>query len=404
MARDDFSSKVVDVVGKRSGCQCSNPGCRRRTVGPSENNLEKHSNIGKAAHITAAASGGPRYNPNLTPAERKVISNAIHLCADCADLIDKNNGIDFPVELLVLWKETNEAEVWNELKNPRSYRGGVKLDKSGLAVLEQWNQSLNEGLYKNRFEIVELFCRCIIPFIQKHPDFQSVVALWRKDYQVQLIKNNELQTQVFEETGVTFRKIVAAVENPTEQIKLKIEDVENILNGKPDREGYSSWPQYRRAYDAVKKLLQMLFAEGKRDLCACYAVFNTRSSYIEKDGKFEEIQEENILEFTFSSTIEEAVAAETEFKELRFQNPVKVWSLFETALYFWNLTETDIKKNLEYLSKVHPIRALEQKAAWFEIDHVKRRDEKSRPPVIFKTELFREGLRTVLNELTLACV
>ena len=117
MARDDFLKKTVDDVAKRAGYQCSNPGCRRRTVGPSESNSNKHVHIGKAAHITAASPAGPRYNSNLTPDERRAITNAIHLCADCADLIDKNQGIDFSVDLLLWWKETNENEVWEELKN-----------------------------------------------------------------------------------------------------------------------------------------------------------------------------------------------------------------------------------------------------------------------------------------------
>jgi hypothetical protein len=102
MARENFPKNVIDNVAKRAGYLCSNPGCRKKTVGPSENNSSKHVSIGKAAHITAAAPGGPRYNPDFTSENRKAITNAIHLCANCADLIDKNEGVDFPAELL-LW-------------------------------------------------------------------------------------------------------------------------------------------------------------------------------------------------------------------------------------------------------------------------------------------------------------
>lgn len=205
MARDDFPKKVVDDVAKRAGYQCSNRGCRRKTVGPSKSNSDKHVNIGKAAHITAASPGGPRYNSTLTPEERKAITNAIHLCAVCADLIDKNNGIDFPVDLLLYWKEINESEVWEEINNPRLWREEKKVIKTGLAVLEQWKQSLDEGVYKSRFEIVELFCRHIIPFIQKHPDLQTLVIGWRKDYQAQFVKNDILQRKVFRLIPVSLR-------------------------------------------------------------------------------------------------------------------------------------------------------------------------------------------------------
>ena len=76
MARDDFLKKVVDNIAKRAGYQCSNPGCRRRTVGPSETNSDKHVNIGKASHMAAASPGGPRYNSNLTPEERKSMARS----------------------------------------------------------------------------------------------------------------------------------------------------------------------------------------------------------------------------------------------------------------------------------------------------------------------------------------
>jgi hypothetical protein len=404
MARDGFPKKVVEDVAKRAGYQCSNQGCRRRTVGPSENNSDKYVNIGKASHITAASPGGPRYNANLTPKERKSIANAIHLCADCADLIDKNKGVDFPVDLLLLWKEANESEVWNELKNPRLYREAKKLEKSGLAILEQWNQLLNEGIYKSRFEIVEFFCRYIIPFIQKHPDLQQLVVGWRKAYEAQLIKNDALQKKVLQDTAEAFQKIVEAVvvEDTTEPIKLKIADIQNILNGKPGIAGYTSWPQYREAYWAVKELLQMLFDDGKTNLCACYAILDTRSSYVEKDGKYEIVKELYISEFTYSSTIEQAAQAEREFKDLQLQDPVKVWPYFEAAFYFWNVTSSSIKENLEYLYKVHPLRAASQQAAWFEINQVKSRRGGGRTPLIFTTELFREGLRTIINEMIVA--
>lgn len=56
MEKDDFTKKVVDDVAKRAGCQCSNPGSRRKTVGPSKSNSDKHVNIGKASHSTSYTS------------------------------------------------------------------------------------------------------------------------------------------------------------------------------------------------------------------------------------------------------------------------------------------------------------------------------------------------------------
>jgi hypothetical protein len=33
--------------------------------------------------------------------ERKSTSNGVFLCSNCAEMIDKNNGLDFPVGLTV---------------------------------------------------------------------------------------------------------------------------------------------------------------------------------------------------------------------------------------------------------------------------------------------------------------
>ncbi|MCP4491521.1 MAG: hypothetical protein GY820_30045 [Gammaproteobacteria bacterium] len=71
--------------------------------------------IGKAAHITAASEGGPRIESSMSSDERKSIDNGIFLCSNCADMIEKNNGIDFSVELLHKWKSTHEDWVSNNL-------------------------------------------------------------------------------------------------------------------------------------------------------------------------------------------------------------------------------------------------------------------------------------------------
>ncbi len=60
--RDDFSDTTKRLLRNRVGGRCSNPDCRVPTEAPSDEKPEKVNSIGKAAHITAAAPGGPRYN------------------------------------------------------------------------------------------------------------------------------------------------------------------------------------------------------------------------------------------------------------------------------------------------------------------------------------------------------
>lgn len=124
MARDDFSSTVRNALKMRSALICANPDCRKQTVAPSESDEDKFVCIGKAAHITAAAEGGPRYDSGISSAERSGISNAIYLCSGCADLIDKNKGQDFPPSTLQKWKQDHERWVAENLNKRSESIGG----------------------------------------------------------------------------------------------------------------------------------------------------------------------------------------------------------------------------------------------------------------------------------------
>lgn len=125
--RDDFTKPTIDILAKRVGYLCSNPACRKHTVGPNEQD-DKATLIGIAAHIKAASPRGPRYDFSMTETERKNINNGIWLCANCAMLIDKDKTA-FPIELLISWKESSENEMkdkilgkfedrQSEIKNP----------------------------------------------------------------------------------------------------------------------------------------------------------------------------------------------------------------------------------------------------------------------------------------------
>jgi len=107
MTRDDFSKQTLDALARRVGVRYSNPSCRKPTTGP---RTEPHRviNIGVGAHITAAASRGPRYDPSLTAGQRQSPENGIWLCQNCAKLID-NDPSRYPVEMLRDWKAQAEA-------------------------------------------------------------------------------------------------------------------------------------------------------------------------------------------------------------------------------------------------------------------------------------------------------
>lgn len=105
--RDDFTKKTVAVLAKRVAWLCSNPKCQQVTIGANSAS-EGVIITGVAAHITAAAAGGPRYNSALTPDQRKDISNGIWLCSNCSILIDRDKEAH-TVSLLHDWKREAEG-------------------------------------------------------------------------------------------------------------------------------------------------------------------------------------------------------------------------------------------------------------------------------------------------------
>ena len=104
--RDNFSKTTVDLLAKRAGYRCSNPECNILTVGAAPS-ADKFMTVGVAAHITAAAPCGPRYDPELTPEKRSHHSNGIWLCEIHGKAVD-SDADHFTVEMLRKWKQTAE--------------------------------------------------------------------------------------------------------------------------------------------------------------------------------------------------------------------------------------------------------------------------------------------------------
>ncbi|MDT8717057.1 hypothetical protein IAI10_10340 [Clostridium sp. 19966] len=155
--RDDFSPKVKDTLAKRVGYICSNPNCNQETIGP-HSDPNKSLSTGIAAHITAAAPGGARYNPNLTSEQRKSIDNGIWLCEYCAGLIDVDE-VMYPVSLLLEWKQAAEMKMF-QLQNLRDKKVNFKSELEFQNSIKIINTCINNiddmyeyfyMYYKNNF-------------------------------------------------------------------------------------------------------------------------------------------------------------------------------------------------------------------------------------------------------------
>jgi len=146
--RDNFTKQTIDILGKRVGFLCSNPRCRKHTVGPNE--LEdKVTIIGIAAHITAASPGGPRFDENLMEEQRRSVSNGLWLCANCATLIDRNPD-RYSKEQLLDWKRSAENEMLNKILGDQ-HEGVIPFLEADL-IRSFWGRSNRGYSYKNPIE------------------------------------------------------------------------------------------------------------------------------------------------------------------------------------------------------------------------------------------------------------
>jgi hypothetical protein len=115
--REEFASKAKDVLAKRVGYRCANPGCRQLTSGPADDPT-RALNMGVAAHITAASAGGPRYDSALSAGERSSVENGTWLCQTCGKLVDSDDA-RFTVASIVQWKQISEAMTRGEIEQRR---------------------------------------------------------------------------------------------------------------------------------------------------------------------------------------------------------------------------------------------------------------------------------------------
>jgi hypothetical protein len=134
--RDDFTEAHKRILGDQVGWRCSNPECRASTKGPhSSDNRAIH--VGVAAHIHAAAVGGPRFSATQTTDERSSLDNGIYLCETCAARIDRDVE-RYTAELLLQWKDRAKDAADIELGRPRpGGPGGVPRAPVHLPMSEE---------------------------------------------------------------------------------------------------------------------------------------------------------------------------------------------------------------------------------------------------------------------------
>lgn len=141
MGRDkenNFTEKTKKLLQHNVGSICSNPECQTLTTGPNCNE-NKYTNHGVAAHITAAADGGPRYDETMTSEQRSHYDNGIWLCTHCSFTIDKDEQ-RFSTAFLMQWKKNAENFARDVLDRKKKY--------IPPQLLKNWERKLIEKDFK----------------------------------------------------------------------------------------------------------------------------------------------------------------------------------------------------------------------------------------------------------------
>ena len=155
--RDDFSKDTIRRAAGRVGYRCSFPGCGNPTIGASMENKAKLSIIGVAAHICAAAEGGPRYDKNMSPAERSDISNCIWMCQTHSKIIDTDVNT-YTVERLRTWKKEAEEASVRALANRNFFDVYYGNNGDNLQIMEQmFSDLIFTGQYDTLSTLLEQY-------------------------------------------------------------------------------------------------------------------------------------------------------------------------------------------------------------------------------------------------------
>ncbi len=113
--------------------------------------LGKRIGFGRAAHAVAASPGGPRFDDSYTVEQLKAADNGVHLCANCADLVDKLKD-EFTVSALQEMQVNAEATVrelvmqsrnFSTLLNPSQSQRVAEFTRKARISIAQLN--INQG-------------------------------------------------------------------------------------------------------------------------------------------------------------------------------------------------------------------------------------------------------------------
>lgn len=196
--RDDFDEKTKQVLARRVGYRCSSPNCRKLTSGP-QTDPAKAINIGVAAHITAAASGGPRFDSELSATERKSSENGIWLCQNCGKLVDSDDK-RYSVALLQKWKDLSEQAALQDVENNL-------ISNEETSIVQEIAQAFASRL-EQHWNSMNYLQKLFISFLNKPDELRVDLKAQTLEFNLQQIKQDEIYQIARLRIGVLPRKVL----------------------------------------------------------------------------------------------------------------------------------------------------------------------------------------------------
>lgn len=141
--RDEFEERIKRALAQRANFRCSF--CDSPTSGPSDESSIAVTSIGVAAHIHAAAPGGPRYLDAMTPEQRRHIDNGIWLCANHSIEIDRDTT-RFSAEALRQMKTAHEHRVSAQLSGFAQFSASADFLAIGTEIVASGELISTHGL------------------------------------------------------------------------------------------------------------------------------------------------------------------------------------------------------------------------------------------------------------------
>ena len=142
-----FHSKSRSCWLNASDISVRAQGCEQPTSGP-QDHPNGSVNLGVAAHITSASSGGPRYDPTLTALQRADLDNGIWLCQTCAKLIDSDVA-RYTIDGLKEWKRAAEVKAARALEPRRDERRNDSAFSKAMSLMPERLAEMRNDLLKS---------------------------------------------------------------------------------------------------------------------------------------------------------------------------------------------------------------------------------------------------------------